>query len=63
MRLFELFPDLLEFMSEDLEAAAASADRNLKTAKKQKQQSRVNKTKDLLHNQQKQLSKIIGQSF
>jgi hypothetical protein len=54
---------LFEFMSEDLEAAAASADRNLKTAKKQKQQCRVNKTKDLLHNQQNQLLKIIGQSF
>ena len=63
MRLFELFPDLLEFMSEDLEAAAASADRNLKTAKKQKQQCRVNKTKDLLHNQQNQLSKITSQAF
>ncbi len=58
MKYWEIFHNDKAGVAEDFEAMSDAADRNMKTAKCQKKQAQILKTKCSLTNQQKQLSDI-----
>ena len=58
MKYWEIFSNEKREVLEDFEAMSNAADRNMKSAKCQKQQARILKTKTSLTDQQKRLSDI-----
>ena len=58
MRLYEIFPDLKNVMSDALDAVTKKADQTIKTGKIQKKQASISKTKNDLAKKQKQLTDL-----
>ncbi len=58
MRLFEIFPDCLDFLSEDSDVAAIAADNMMATAKRQKKQAEIGKLSDKIADKRKEITSI-----
>ncbi len=58
MKYWEIFHNDKTGVAEDFEAMSGAADRNMLSARRQKKQAQILKTKSSLTNQQKQLSDI-----
>ena len=58
MRIYEIIPELAYLFNEDADALGEIADTNMKIARRQKNQSQINATKDKLVKQQQQISNI-----
>jgi hypothetical protein len=61
MRIYEIIPELKSMFSEDADALGAIADTNMKMSRRQKKSSQIQKTKDKLSDQQRQLTDISRQ--